>query len=53
MVLVTKVVVRLIRKPEVVKTLLAIYDNNEDAGRTVTEITALGITPVAVEMLSG
>ncbi|MGA2118060.1 MAG: FAD-linked oxidase C-terminal domain-containing protein [Bryobacteraceae bacterium] len=53
MVLVTKVVVRLIRKPEVVKTLLAIYDNNEDAGRTVTEITALGITPVAVEMLDG
>ena len=53
MALVTKVIVRLIRKPEVVKTLLAIYDANEDAGRTVTEITARGITPVAVEMLDG
>ncbi len=53
MVLVTKVIVRLMRKPEMVKTLLAIYDANEDAGRTVTEITALGITPVAVELLDG
>jgi glycolate oxidase len=53
MALVTKVIVRLVRKPEVVKTLLAIYDANEDAGRTVTEITACGITPVAVELLDG
>lgn len=53
MVLVTKVIVRLMRKPETVKTLLAIYDANEDAGRTVTEITARGITPVAVELLDG
>src|SRR5208282_6236326 len=53
MVLVTKIVVRLMRKPETVKTLLAIYDANEDAGRTVTEITARGITPVAVELLDG
>jgi len=53
MVLVTKVIVRLMRRPEVVKTALAIYDSNEDAGRTVTEITARSITPVAVEMLDG
>jgi glycolate oxidase len=53
MALVTKVIVRLMRKPETVKTLLAIYDSNEDAGRTVTEITARGITPVALEMLDG
>jgi glycolate oxidase len=53
MALVTKVVVRLMRKPECVKTALAIYDSSEDAGRTVTEITARGITPVAVEMLDG
>jgi glycolate oxidase len=53
MVLVTKIIVRLMRKPETVKTLLAIYDANEDAGRTVTEITARGITPVAVELLDG
>ena len=53
MALVTKIVVRLMRKPEAVKTALAIYDSNEDAGRTVTAITARGITPVAVEMLDG
>ena len=53
MVLVTKVVVRLMRKPEMVKTALAIYECNEDAGRTVAEITARAITPVAVEMLDG
>jgi glycolate oxidase len=53
MALVTRVTVRLMRKPELVKTLLAIYDSNEDAGRTVAEITARAITPVAVEMLDG
>ena len=53
MVLVTAVTVRLMRKPEVVKTALAIYDSNEDAGRTVAEITARAITPVAIEMLDG
>ncbi len=53
LVLVTKIVVRLMRKPEMVKTILAIFDANQDAGRTVAEITARGITPVAVEMLDG
>src|SRR5271157_6382020 len=53
MALVTKTTVRLMRKPEAVKTALAVYESNEDAGRTVAEITARGITPVAVEMLDG
>jgi glycolate oxidase len=53
MALVTKIGVRLMRKPELVKTCLAIYESNEDAGRTVAEITARAITPVAVEMLDG
>ncbi len=53
MALVTKITVRLMRKPEMVKTILAIYDISEDAGRTVAEITARAITPVAVEMLDG
>jgi len=53
MALVTKVVVRLMRQPEAVKTVLAIYESAEDAGRTVTEITAHAITPVAIEMLDG
>jgi glycolate oxidase len=53
MALVTKITVRLMRRPELVKTVLAIYNSNEDAGRTVAEITARAITPVAVEMLDG
>src|SRR5689334_11192398 len=53
MALVTKVIVRLMRKVELVKTCLAIYESNEDAGNTVAEITARGITPVAIEMLDG
>src|SRR4051812_41732398 len=53
MALVTKVIVRLMRKPELVKTCLAIYESNEAAGRTVAEITARAITPVAMEMLDG
>ncbi|HWR54535.1 MAG TPA: FAD-linked oxidase C-terminal domain-containing protein [Bryobacteraceae bacterium] len=53
MALITKAVLRLMRKPEAVKTALAIYDDTEDAGRTVTQITARAITPVAVEMLDG
>src|SRR5437773_11812818 len=51
MALVTKVVVRLMRQPELVKTILAIYDSADDCGRTVAEITARAIVPVAVEML--
>jgi glycolate oxidase len=53
MVLVTKVVVRLMRQPEKVKTILAIYNTATDCADTVAEITARAITPVAVEMLDG
>src|SRR5262249_42686509 len=53
MVLVTKVIVRLMRKPELVKTVLAIYESSAQAGATVAAITARAITPVAVEMLDG
>jgi glycolate oxidase len=41
------------RNPEQVKTALAIYESSEDARRTVAEITARCITPVAIEMLDG
>lgn len=51
--LVTKVIVRLMRKPEAVKTFLAIYDSVDDCAATVTEITARAITPAALEMLDG
>jgi glycolate oxidase len=53
MAFVTKVTVRLMRQPESIKTILAIYDAASDCGRTVAAITARAITPVAVEMLDG
>jgi glycolate oxidase len=53
MVLVTKIIVRLMRQPEKVKTILAVYNSASDAAATVAEITACAITPVAVEMLDG
>jgi len=51
--IVTEATVRLCRKPEAVKTLLAIYDRVVDATRTVVAITAEGITPAALEMMDG
>ena len=53
MALITKVIVRLMRKPEAVKTLLAIYDSAEHAAETVAGLTARAIIPAAVEMLDG
>ncbi|HYL78894.1 MAG TPA: FAD-linked oxidase C-terminal domain-containing protein [Bryobacteraceae bacterium] len=53
MALATRITVRLMRKPELVKTILAIYDTVDDCADTVAEITARAITPAAVEMLDG
>jgi glycolate dehydrogenase FAD-linked subunit len=49
--IVTQIIVRLIRLPEAVKTLLAIYDTVDAAAETVAEITERGITPAAIEMM--
>jgi glycolate oxidase len=51
--LVTEITVKLTRKPEAVKTLLAIFETIEDASQAVAEITASGITPAACEMMDG
>ena len=51
--LVTEVTVRLSRKPEAVKTLLAVFETIDDATETVVELTARAITPAACEMLDG
>ncbi|HET7840836.1 MAG TPA: FAD-linked oxidase C-terminal domain-containing protein [Terriglobia bacterium] len=51
--IVTEIIVRLLRKPEAVKTLVAVYDRILDATRTVAAITARGITPAALEMMDG
>jgi glycolate oxidase len=51
--LITEITVKLSRKPEAVKTLLAIFDSVDDAAETVVDITARAITPSACEMLDG
>jgi glycolate oxidase len=51
--LVTEITVKLARKAEAVKTLLAIFETIEDTCRAVVEITARGITPAACEMMDG
>ena len=49
--IVTKVVVRILRRPETVQTLLAAYNSTSDAGAAVSEIIGAGIVPAAVEMM--
>ena len=53
MALITKIGVRLVREPEAVRTMLAIYNTVDEAGDTVAALTAKGIIPVALEMLDG
>ena len=49
--IVTKIMLRIIRAPEAVKTMLALYDTIEDAGNTVSAIIAEGIVPATLEMM--
>jgi glycolate oxidase len=51
--LVTEITARLTRKPEAVKTLLAVYDTLDDTTESVVDITVRAITPAACEMLDG
>ncbi|MDP2872598.1 MAG: FAD-linked oxidase C-terminal domain-containing protein [Bacillota bacterium] len=47
----TEVVVRLEPLPAAVKTLLAVYDRLEDAGRTVSEIIGRRMLPATLELM--
>jgi glycolate oxidase len=49
--IVTKVVVRILRKPESVQTLLAAFDTIRQGGEAVSAIISAGIIPAAVEMM--
>ena len=51
--LITEITAKLSKKPEAVKTLLAIFETVDDATETVTDLTARAITPAACEMLDG
>ena len=47
----TEVVARIVRVPEGVKTLLAIYDSIEAGSETVSAIVAAGMIPATLEMM--
>ena len=47
----TKILVRIMRSPERVLTMLAIFKNLEDAGQTVSDIISEGIIPATLEIM--
>ena len=49
--IVTEIVVRLLPKPQAVKTLLAAYHTVEACSQTVSDIIAAGIMPAALEFM--
>ena len=49
--IVTRVTLRIIKKPETVKALLASFDRIEDAGASVSGITARGVIPAGMEIM--
>ena len=48
---VTKVTLRLVHRPEAVRTLLAAFDSTDAAGNAVSDIISAGIIPAAIEMM--
>ena len=48
---VTEVVLRLLRKPEVTRTFFATFPSTDEAGNAVSAIIASGIVPAAIEMM--
>jgi len=47
----TKIVVRILKKPQAIKTVLAVFDRIDDASAAVSSIIARGLVPAAVEMI--
>jgi glycolate oxidase len=47
----TKIVVRILKKPQAVKTVLAVFDEIDHASAAVSAIIARGLVPAAVEMI--
>jgi glycolate oxidase len=48
---VTKIVVRILKKPQAVKTVLAVFDEIDRASAAVSAIIARGLVPAAMEMI--
>ena len=47
----TKIVVRILKKPQAVKTVLAVFEQIDQASAAVSAIIARGLVPAAVEMI--
>jgi len=47
----TKVILRVMKRPEAVQTLLAAFTSTNAAGATVSDIISSGILPAAIEMM--
>jgi glycolate oxidase len=47
----TRIALRVVPKPESVRTLVAFYDTTAEAGQAVSDIVAAGIVPGAIEMM--
>ena len=47
----TKIVLRVIPRPEAVRTLVAFFDHTSEAGQTVSDIVGAGLVPGALEMM--
>ncbi len=47
----TRITLRIVKRPEVVQTLLAAFDSTNHAGAAVSDIIAAGVLPAAIEMM--
>lgn len=49
--IVTKITVRVLKKPQGIRTVVALFDDVDDASQAVSDIIATGIVPAALEMM--
>jgi glycolate oxidase len=47
----TKIILRVVKRPEIVQTLLAAFNSTNEAGDAVSHIIAAGVLPAAIEMM--
>jgi glycolate oxidase len=49
--IVTRVILRIVKRPEIIQTLLAAFNTTNEAGAAVSEIIKAGMLPAAIEMM--
>ncbi len=47
----TRIILRIVQRPETVQVLLAAFDSIEQAGQTVSDVIAAGMLPAAMEIM--